>query len=327
MVLAGDVGGTKTYLGLFAVKDGRPELEKLGAFKNGDFPGYLEIIEEFLKKEGPRGADGLDAAAFGVAGTITGERCSMTNLSWVIDAAEIRSRFKIGKAVLLNDLVAAAWGVDLLSGEDLMTLQEGKDVGGNAAVIAAGTGLGESLLYWDGSSHIPLASEGGHADFAPRTALEAELLFRLAAVHGHVSYERVLSGQGLESIYDFLRTRSGGAEPAGLKSRLIQGAAAISEEAISGTDELCRKSLELFISIYGAEAGNLALKGLAKGGLYVGGGIAVKILPALKKSGLFIDSFLDKGRLRAFLSSVPVRVILNDKTGLLGAARYAARIG
>lgn len=324
MILAGDIGGTKTYLGLFDVKDGRPELKKFGSFLNSGFPGHLEIIEEFLKD----GGGGLEAAAFGVAGTVSDDRCSMTNLSWVVDGGEIRNKFRIKKAGLLNDLVATAWGIDLLSGGDVHTLQEGKKTAGNAAVIAAGTGLGESILYWDGSSHIPLASEGGHADFAPRNPIETELLLRLAAIYGHVSYERVLSGRGLEDVYDFLRNRSGVAEPADLRKRIeAEGAAGISEEAMSGTDEVCRSALDLFISVYGAEAGNLALRVLPVGGLYVGGGIAVRILPALIKNNAFIETFRGKGRLGGVLSSVPVHVILNDKTGLLGAARYAARLG
>jgi len=322
VILAGDIGGTKTYLGLFDVKDGRPELKKLGSFLNSGFSGHLGIIEEFLKDGG-----GVEAAAFGVAGTVSDGRCSMTNISWTIDAGEIRNKFRIKKVGLLNDLVATAWGIDLLSGEDIHTLQEGKKAAGNAAVIAAGTGLGESVLYWDGSSHIPLASEGGHADFAPRNPIEMELFLRLAAIYGHVSYERVLSGRGLEDIYNFLRNRSGVAEPSGLRKKIgADGAAAVSEEAMSGTDEVCGSALELFISVYGAEAGNMALRALPAGGLYVGGGIAVKILPALIKNNAFIESFRSKGRMEGFLSSVPVHVILNDKTGLLGAARYAAHL-
>ncbi len=325
MILAGDIGGTKTYLGLFNVKDGRPELTGFGAFKNAEFGGYLEIIERFLEKEG-RLAD-IEAAAFGVAGTIEGGRCSMTNIRWVIDAAEISANFRIRKAGLLNDLAAAAWGVDLLSANDLFTLQKGNAGPGNAAVIAAGTGLGESLLYWDGASHIPLPSEAGHADFAPRTRIETELLEYLSGVYGHVSYERALSGQGIENIHAFFKDRSGSQRHGTpLKRPPIEGAAAITEEAMNGTDEPCRNALELFISLYGAESGNLALRALASGGVYVGGGIAIKILPALKKDGSFVDSFCGKGRLRGFLSRVPVHVILNDKIGLLGAGRYAARM-
>ncbi len=325
VILSGDIGGTKTYLGLFTFKDARPVPLREASFTNSQFHGPLEVIEEFLKKDSARK---IDSAAFGVAGPVAEGRPKMTTLPWVVDAAEIAGRLGIKKAGVINDLVATAWGVDLLTEEDILTLQEGNPEPGNAALIAAGTGLGEALLYWDGSSLIPVASEAGHADFAPRDPLEIELLRYLIGLYGHVSYERVLSGRGLEDIYNFFKDKSGGDEPGYLKKRFKEEGVApvVSDEAMNGADNNCKRALSLFLSIYGAEAGNLALRSLSAGGLYVGGGIAVRILEAFKEKDVFIGSFLKKGRLKNFLSRVPVRVILNDKTGLLGAARYAARL-
>lgn len=324
LILAGDIGGTKTYLALFHDKGYHLELAKEGAFSNSDFKGPDEIIGRFIK--GVDTSD-IEASGFGIACPVVGNRCKMTNLDWIVDGEEIKRKFNIRKLELINDLVAIAWGVDLLSKNDLMVLQEGTPKGGNAALIAAGTGLGEAILFWDGVSHIPSGSEGGHTDFAPRNQLEMGLLEYLMKIYGHVSYERILSGPGLENIYNYIKTIRKRAEPQYLKKRFeAEGIApVVSEEAISGKDETCREALELFISIYGAEAGNLALKSMAVNGIYIGGGIVPKILKAME-SGTFIKSFRDKGRFDSLMSQMPVNVILNDKTGLLGAAAYAAML-
>ncbi|MBI5587305.1 MAG: glucokinase [Deltaproteobacteria bacterium] len=323
-LLAGDVGGTKTFLGLFRqLRDGLEPL-RLASYENGRFGGIGEVVGDFLE-EGPPAS--IDAASFGVACPVVENRGTLTNLRWVVDGAELADRFGIKKLELINDLVATAWGVGVLGEDDLATLQAGKVRSANCALIAAGTGLGEAVIYRAGTNSFPTGSEGGHADYAPRNAEEIELLEYLSGLFGHVSYERVLSGPGLVNIYNFLKGKRGGAEPAYLTERIKrEGAApAVSEEATDGKDKNCRDALEMFISIYGAEAGNLALRSMAVGGVYVGGGIAPKVLPALKR-GSFIESFRQKGRFEGLLSEIPVKVILNEKTALFGAAVFASRL-
>lgn len=324
LILSADIGGTKTFFGLFKRKDDTLETVGEGSFINGDYKGPEELIGEFLGKYGGV----VESAAFGIAGPVIDNRSELTNLPWVFDAALLKKRFAFKRLELLNDLVAMAWGVDLLAKEDLFTLQAGVIKPGNSALVSAGTGLGEAILFWDGSTHIPSGSEGGHADFAPRNALEIELLEYLIGLYGHASYERVLSGQGLENIYKFLKQKRGGAEPGYLAKRFASEEAApvISDEAINGKDKNCRDALDMFVSIYGAEAGNLALRSMAAAGVYIGGGIAPKVLKALK-GDTFIESFREKGRMEKLLSEIPVHVILNVKTGLFGAARYAASEG
>ncbi|MEK7773377.1 MAG: glucokinase [Deltaproteobacteria bacterium] len=324
LMLAGDIGGTKTYLGLFAWKDDCLEAVKEGAFVNADFKDHMEIIENFL---GGEETGRIVSASFGIASPVFGGRCRLTNLHWVVDAAEIEKRFKIGHVELINDLAAAAWGMGRLQEDELRVLQEGRPGAGNSALIAAGTGLGECVLFWDGKAHIPSASEGGHADFAPRSALEIELLQYLMKAYGHVSYERVLSGPGLKNIYDFLAAKRNASVPERLRKNFDSGGAAsvIADEGMRGGDKDCVLALEIFTSVYGAEAGNLALKGMASAGIYIGGGIAPKILKALEgEGGAFIGSFRDKGRFEEYLRGVPVKVILFDRTALLGAASRAA---
>lgn len=324
LILAGDIGGTKTYLGLFADRGEYLELVREEEFLNSGYDGPEEVIAGFLKK-GERPSN----AAFGVACPIEDNRGEMTNLDWAVDGAEIGKRFGIRKVELLNDLVATGWGLRLLSKDDLFVLQEGEPRQGNAALIAAGTGLGEAILFWDGKRHIPSGSEGGHADFAPLTPVQAELLGYLTKLHGgHVSYERVVSGMGIESIYRFLREKRGTRASQRLEKRLASGdmAAVVADEAINGTDRTCAEALSAFITAFGAEAGNLALKSMPVAGLYVGGGIAPKILKAMR-AGLFMEAFRRKGRFEGLLSRIPVYVILNDKTGLHGAALCAAGKG
>lgn len=327
-MLAGDIGGTKTYLGLFVREGDRLEAVREGAFVNSDFKDQMEIIGDFLDREV---IGNIAGATFGIASPVFGGRCRLTNLHWVIDSGRIGKRFKIGRVELINDLVATALGMGYLYEDEFMVLQKGRPVAGNSALIAAGTGLGECMLFWDGKAHIPSASEGGHADFAPRGVLEMELLQYLMKAYGrHVSYERVLSGQGLKNIYDFLVAGRKGQAPARLRKGFESGDAAslIAQEAMRGSNRDCALAIELFASIYGAEAGNLALKCMASAGVYVGGGIAPKILKALKgRGGAFIRSFRDKGRFEGYLGGVPVKVILFDRTALLGAAARAAGSG
>jgi len=319
-VLAGDVGGTKTYLGLFARRGDALEAVRHGGFANSRYSGVEEIITEFLEK-----GERVESACFGVACQIEDNIGEMTNLDWVVDGEGIARAFSIGRVKLINDLVATGWGVALLGHGDIKVIQHGEEREGNCALIAAGTGLGEAILFWDGTRHIPSASEGGHTDFAPATPSQAGLLGYLRERHGaHVSYERVVSGPGLESIYRFLSKGREGEAPERLKARLAAEdvSLVVSEEAMGGTDPVCVEALDMFLSVYGAEAGNLALKSLPFGGLFVGGGIAPKILKALE-GPTFIRAFRDKGRFAELLSRVPVYVILNDRTGLMGAARCA----
>lgn len=322
-ILAGDMGGTKTDLGLFSVEGSRIRPVEEKKFINADYKGPLEVIEEFL---GEVGGEGIGAATFGVAAPVEGNRATLTNISWDIDGEEIKKRFAIDRVELINDLAATGWGLLVLSPEDMVVLQEGRAREGNACLVAAGTGLGESILFWDGKAHVPSATEGGHTDFAPRDLVETGLLSFLVERYGHVSYERVLSGTGLKNIYDFFRQAVGQEESPGLAERFEKEdpASVISDEALKGGDETCLMALKQFISIYGAEAGNLALKALAVGGVYVGGGIAPKIIEPLKGGG-FVEAFTDKGRFKEFLSNIPVYVILNARTALYGAAHHAAR--
>ena len=330
MILAGDVGGTHTRVALFD-RDARGRLQSRleRSYPSGDHDGLESIIDLFLREAGlVRGGAGgwVDAATFGVAGPVRRGRSETTNLPWVIEAASIAARVGLPAAGLINDLEANAWGLDDLSPADFTVLNPGApDAEGNSAIISAGTGLGEAGLYWDGARHLPVATEGGHADFAPRDALEEELARTVRERFGRVSWERLVSGPGLVTIYAFLRDTGRGAEEPAVRREMEGGdeAAAISRAALEGRSPLASRALDLFVSLYGAEAGNLALKTMSTGGLYVGGGIAPRILERLQ-SGLFMEAFLAKGRMRALLEAIPVRVVLNDRTALIGAARHAA---
>src|SRR5581483_11348338 len=280
-----------------------------------------------ILKEFGDGGRAADAACFGIAGPVVDGRVKTTNLPWIVDTAELRRALKIDAVYLLNDLEASAYGIFTLEDDELDTLNEGAPRhGGNQALIAAGTGLGEAMLYDDGRRLHPIASEGGHADFAPRDELEIELLRHLRGRFGHVSYERVLSGPGLVNIYRFLKEGRGMEEPPWLAERFAAGddpGAVVSQAALAREAEICVKALDLFVSIYGAEAGNLALRAKAVRGFYVGGGIAPKILAKLK-DGAFLRAFIDKGRYADLLKAMPVQVILNQKTALRGAGYCAA---
>lgn len=323
LILSGDIGGTKTYLALFSLIDGVLEGVREGAYQNERYGGPDEVLRDFLRVGE---AKAIEGASFGIACPVVGNRCVLTNLNWTVDGQALQGGLGLKRLTLINDLEAIGWGVSLLHPEDFFVLQQGIVRQGNAALIAAGTGLGEAILFWDGSSHIPSASEGGHTDFGPRDRVETELLGFLIEKYGHVSYERIVSGMGLENIYEFVRSKVPGEEPGWLKERFASDGVApvVSEEGMKGTDRSCAEALRLFVSIYGAEAGNLALKALATHGVYLGGGITPRILNALASGG-FLQAFEDKGRFRDFMKGVPVRVILNDRAGLIGAANYAAR--
>jgi glucokinase len=324
MILAGDVGGTHTRLAVFDDTGGRLTPAAEATFPSREH-GSLEAV---LLKFNAAHLLSIDRACFGVAGPVRNGRCDATNLAWVVDARLLARELRLQAVGLINDLEANAWGIGVLEPDDLALLNPGApDAEGNQAIISAGTGLGEAGLTWDGKQHRPFATEGGHSDFAPRNHLEVELLEYLLTQFHRVSYERVVSGPGLLNIYRFLRDTGRGEEPAWLAERMRDQdpGAVISQAGLEGKSDLCVEALDLFVSLYGAEAGNLALKVLATGGVYLGGGIAPKIIRKLQDP-IFLNAFTAKGRMKPLLQAIPVRVILNDKTALLGAARYAARM-
>ena len=321
MILAGDIGGTNARLAVFDVLDGRFSLISASVFPSREYSSLDEIVSKFVRTANVH----PHAACFGVAGPVRNGRVEASNLPWIIESKRLAEELDLKKALLINDLEANAWGIAFLDPADLVSLNQVKGTPvGNQAVISAGTGLGEAGVYWDGTKHLVFASEGGHADFAPRNELETELLRYLRVRFGHVSYERIVSGPGLVNVFNFLRDTGRGVEPKWLADEMLHSdpAAAISRAAIDGKCGLSEQAIDLFVSIYGAEAGNLALKIMATGGIYLGGGIAPKMLPKLA-GPLFMEGFLSKGRMQHLLEAIPVRVITNDKVALLGAARYA----
>jgi glucokinase len=322
VILAGDIGGTNTRLAFVEERDGRLVPVAEATFASREHASLETVLRQFVAARRLP----VTCAAFGVAGPVKHGRCDATNLPWQVDARLVAREIGLQSVGLINDLEANAWGIPALQPEDFAVLNQGEaDAEGNAAIISAGTGLGEAGIYWDGRRHRPFATEGGHTDFAPRNGLEMELLEYLLRQFPRVSYERVVSGPGLVNIYRFLRDAGRGEEPPWLaeKMRRQDPGAAISVAALSGKSDLCIQALDLFVSLYGAEAGNLALKLLATAGVYLGGGIAPKIIDKLRDP-VFMNAFTAKGRLRPLLQAMPVRVILNAKTALLGAARFAA---
>ncbi len=326
MLLAGDVGGTKTSLGLF--DESRPGTPRVahGRIASREAGSLEAAVDEFL---GAHGRPRIDAACFGVAGVVIEGRVATTNLPWQLDERELARAIPTRRVRLLNDLEAAGYGVLLLGPDELAELQPGRPREGHRVLIAAGTGLGQALLIWLQGRHHVVASEGGHGDFAPRDEREGRLLAHLRRLHDHVSYEDVLSGPGLVAVYRFLRQDGPNPppEPAWLTADLAQedAAKAISDAALGDRDPVCAAALDLFVSVYGAEAGNLALKAVAVGGVIVGGGIAPKILSALS-DGAFIRAFRDKGRMAKLMADIPVHVALDPETALLGAASVAKRL-
>lgn len=328
LVFAGDIGGTKTRLGLFERKRGSLISVKTARFLNSGFASVEGVVERFLAESSDELKGGvIRASALGIACPVAKNRCELTNLKWTVDGTELGRKFGLPRVELVNDIVALACGVPFLDGAGLLAIQQGEPGRGNAALIAAGTGLGEATLFWDGERRLPSASEAGHADFAPTDSLQAELFEYLHKQLGHVSYERVLSGQGLVNIYEFFKAGKSGRESEYLKEKFLSSrdpAEVIYNEAANGGDQKCREALRMFISIYGAEAGNLALRSMATAGVYVGGGIAPKVLADAKSQQAFLAAFTGKGRFSGLVSRVPVYIIVNDNTALIGAANRAA---
>lgn len=322
MILAGDVGGTSTLLGLF--EHGEPGLELIadGVFASADYYSLEEIIKTFLEND----SGNVDGACFGVPGPVQNGKAKLPNLPWIVESSSLRETLGRSQVWLINDLEANAYGLNELTDSDFFVLNQGEaNPNGNAAIISAGTGLGEAGMHNNEGRLIPFATEGGHADFAPRNELEIELLSYLIGKFGNVSFERVLSGQGFVNIYEFLRDTNRAEEPEWLALEIAnqnEPAAAISKNALAGKAKICEQTLDIFISLYGAEAGNLALKMLATNGIYVGGGIAPKVLSAFKTNA-FVESFTAKGRMSSLLEKIPIRIVLNDKAAFLGAAHYA----
>jgi len=320
MLLAGDIGGTKTLLGVFDPVTTRPRPLAVHSFGTLDYPDLPSIIASFLSMDIVRGAD-IDRACFGVAGPVIGDTAELTNVPWRVDAVRVSRVFSIPRVRLLNDLQAMAYAIPVLHDDETHVLQRGEAMrGGNIALIAAGTGLGEALLHNIDGRFVPSASEGGHADFAARTEREITLLRALTQRFGRVDVERVISGRGLPNIHRVVHR-----DPcaAGIDPDDLESPAAISAAALARTCAGCVETLDVFVEAYGAEAGNLALRSMATGGVFVGGGIAPKILPALE-AGHFLEAFRAKTPLEPLLTAIPVKVILNAEAGLLGAAAFAA---
>ncbi|MGB1109704.1 MAG: glucokinase [Gammaproteobacteria bacterium] len=324
-ILAGDVGGTKTVLCLYELKGQRLRELRKKVYPSGREGTFDELIRSFLKL-----GDAPTAACFGVAGPVHDQRCDATNLPWVIDAKRLGERCLIDKVRLLNDLEAAAYGMLHLQNKDFVDLNpHARTMVGHKAVIAAGTGLGEAILFFDGEHHHAMPTEGGHCDFAPQNAAEEALLGFLRERHpDHVSYERILAGDGFGTLYDFLAEMRFANPDPDIEQEMAQAAdrnAVISRHGCEGKDPLCTEAMRMFCRIYGAEAGNLALKTLPKGGLFIGGGIGPKIRPALV-NGEFLKAFLAKGRMRTAIEHIPIRLALNPEAPLLGAVHGAVHL-
>ncbi len=322
-ILCGDIGGTHTRLAVFRSTGHGFEVVEENVYKSSASPTLESVVKQFL--DGKRHACGH--ACFGIAGPVKNGRCEATNLPWIVDASSVAAQTQIEHIHLLNDLEANAYGISALKEDDFVVLNEGApEAYGNKAIISAGTGLGEAALYWDGQRHHPFASEGGHCDFAPGNALQTRLLDHLNQHYEHVSWERVLSGPGLVNIHAFLCKYRAASPSADMKRQMTDGdpAAVISRAGMSRDSAIANEALNVFALLYGAEAGNLALKVMATGGVYIGGGIAPKIIDKIKEPH-FMAGFLNKGRMRKLMTSMPVKVILNNKTALLGTAEYVNR--
>ncbi|MFM8764014.1 MAG: glucokinase [Spartobacteria bacterium] len=321
LILAGDIGGTKTNLALFGVAGNSLSILREQRFPSTGYPGLNAMIREFLGHDAPP----VLAAGFGVPGVVSDGRAKPTNLTWGVDAAEIAGEFGIPHVMVLNDLEANAHGIAHLKASDFAVVQKGApNAKGNRCVVSPGTGLGQAGLYWDGRKHHVWACEGGHADFAPRNDLEIALLQYLIKQFGHVSAERVASGMGIENIYKFLRDTGRGTELPAVAEKMKETDAGvvISKYANSGECPMCAKTLDIFVNCLGAEASNMALKTMSTGGVFLGGGIPVKLLSHIQ-SVAFLHAFNDKGRLSSVMENMPVLVILNDQAALLGAAYHA----
>jgi glucokinase len=321
MILTGEIGATRTRLAAFETEGNSLRLVVEKIYMSQEHSGLPEIISGFIKSEGIP----VHGACFGVAGPVRGGRSKISNLPWVIDSRALATQLKLPSVGLINDLEAYAYGIDALEAKDFVTLSEGsEDSEGNRAVISARTGLGVAGLYWDGIRHHPFACEGGHTDFAARNQLEVELLAYLQNKYGRISCERILSGPGIKNIYDFLRDTGKAEEPEWLRDQLSAAQdppALISQVALANKAVICDQTLSIFVSIYGAETGNCALYFMSTGGIFIGGSIAAKIVPKMKDP-VFMQSFLDKGRMSPLLEEMPVKIVLNDDSGMIGAARF-----
>ena len=321
MILAGDIGGTRTRLAAFETEGTKLKCVIEKTYPSQEHGGLTEIIADFVKSEGIP----VHSACLGVAGPVRGGRSKISNLPWTIDSRELSQQLRLDSVGLINDLEAYAYGVDAMESKDVVTLREGaEDAEGNRAVISARTGLGVAGLYWDGFRHHPFACEGGHTDFAPRNDLEIELFRYILKKYGHVSSERILSGPGIKNIYDFLRDTKKAEEPAWLKEQMDKAhdaPALISQMAQENKAPICEQTMSVFVSAYGAKTGDYALNFMSTGGIFVCGIIAARNLSKMKDP-IFIESFLSKGRMRGLLEDMPVKIVLNDDCGIMGAARY-----
>lgn len=323
-VLAGDIGGTKTNMGLFQMGKTRPILKAVSAYSSRESTGLDDIIDRFL---GTHPID-VDDACFGIAGPVMNGLCRTTNLPWNVSEYGIKRRFKWRRVSLINDLAAAAYAIPKLNSREVFSLSRARSrKGQNIALMAPGTGLGQAFLVFKDGDYIPVSSEGGHGDFAPNSSSEAELWKYLHKRFGHVSLERVISGPGLVNIYAWLKCSGRYSEPSWLAEQIKREdpSKAITEGAMKNKVPLCVETLNMFVSVFGSAAGSLALTGTATGGVYLGGGIPPKILPALK-GDIFANAFCAKGRFTDMLNSISVKVILNERAALLGAASYAFRM-
>ena len=322
MILAGDIGATNARLAAFETEGNRLQCVVEKVYPSQQHNGLTEIVAAFTKTEGIP----VQSACFGVAGPVRGGRSKISNLPWTIDSREVAAQLKLRTVGLINDLEAFAYGIDALESKDFVALSEGSsEAEGNTAVVSAGSGLGEAGLYWDGHRHHPFACEGGHTEFAPKNDIEIELLQYLMKKYEnqHVSYERILSGPGIKNIYEFLRDTSREQEPAWLRDDLAaapDAPALISQMALTQKAAICDRTLSIFVSVFGSEAGNCALKFMCTGGIFIAG-IAGKIVSKMQ-DGTFMESFLSKGRMKTLLQEIPVKIVLNDDSGLIGAARF-----
>ncbi|MBV8207698.1 MAG: glucokinase [Acidobacteria bacterium] len=322
MILAGDIGGTHARLALFTASAGALAIHAQQSYASHLFASLQDVIQAFLRDH----PAAVEAACFGVAGPVIRNRATATNLAWEIDGAILSQALQLPPVLLLNDLAAYAYGALALPPQDCVMLQAGAAAEGNRALIAAGTGLGISGILWRGGRHWPMAAEGGHADFAPIDDLGVDLYRYVRAKFGRASFERVLSGPGLQNIFEFLRDTGRAPQPPELAAELAHSAdipAAISAHGLAGDYAICEQAVEIFCRYYGACAGNTALNFMATGGLYVGGGIAIRML-ARTETQKFLEAFNSKGRLTAVLQAIPVILINNEYTGLIGAAHAAA---
>jgi glucokinase len=321
MILAGEIGATHTRLAAFETEGNRLQSVVEKDYMSQQHDGLPGILNNFIKTEGIP----VHSACLGVAGPVRAGRSKISNLPWVIDSREVAKQLKLNSVGLLNDLEAYAYGIDGLESKDFITLSEGSEgAEGNRAVISAKTGLGMAGLYWDGFRHHPFACEGGHADFPPRNDLEMELLAYLQEKYGRISCERILSGPGIKNIYDFLRDTHKADEPEWLRTQMSAAPdppALISQTALEDKAAICDQTLSIFVSVFGAETGNCALNFMTTGGIFIGGSIAAKIVPKMKDP-VFLESFLDKGRMATILKDMPVKIVANDDCGMIGAARY-----